>query len=99
MNRASSPSTLRLTFCLACPAMLTPPHVHLFDWVIDCFMDCFGFMDFGFASFYEPFIFAHRIGFGFIVLDVVMDDGSTLIVLLLLLLLSVTSQQNPPVRD
>jgi hypothetical protein len=52
-------------------------------------------MDFGFASFYEPFIFAHRIGFGFIVLDVVMDDGSTLIVLLLLLLLLFLSIVGP----
>ncbi len=41
--------------------------------------------------------FAHRIGFGFIVLDVVMDDGSTLIVLLLLLqsALEVNSDTRP----
>src|SRR5947208_1382058 len=40
------------------------------------------------CTIYGPFLFlAYRIGLGFIVLDVVIDDSSTLITMLLLLLL------------
>ena len=48
-----------------------------------------GFLDFGFCTVKGPFLFlGFRMGFGFIVLGVVLDDSSTLIVMLLLLLMA-----------
>ena len=78
-------------FCLISPIHLEPTNCVLYanlpsfrtsplDWL----------SEFWLWTVYEPFLLlAYRIGFGFIVLDVVIDDSSTLITMLLLLLLFV----------